>query len=88
MFEAILDPKMEPKWTPKLTKCLPFFVKKWVEQPLWPYVSSPPDVFSFVGQICLYFWKAQPLKTLIFLRKNNDFQKTAVFQKMAQEDPK
>ena len=75
-----MDPKIDQKFT--------FFVKKWVEQPLWPYVSSPPDVFSFVGQICLYFWKAQPLKTLIFLRKINDFQKTAVFQKMAQEDPK
>ena len=77
---AKMDPKIDQKFT--------FFVKKWVEQPLWPYVSSPPDVFSFVGQICLYFWKAQPLKTFVFPRKNNDFQKTAVFQKMAQEDPK
>ena len=75
-----MDPQIDQKFT--------FFVKKWVEQPLWPYVSSPPDVVSFVGQICLYFWKAQPLKTLIFPRKNNDFQKTDAFQKMAQEDPK
>ena len=66
IFEAILDPKMEPTWIPKSTKSLLFFVKKWVGQPLWPYVSSPPDVFSFVGQICVYFWKAQPLKTWIF----------------------
>ena len=54
MFEAILGPKMEPKWTPKIDKKFTLLVKKWVEQPLWPYVSSPPDVFSFVGQICLY----------------------------------
>ena len=83
IFEAIFDLKIHPKIDQKFI----FLVKKWVALPLWSYVSSPPDVFSFVGQSWLYFWKAQPLKTLIFLSKNNGQQKNRRFSKDGPRGP-
>ena len=77
-----MDPKIDQKFT------FFFFMKKWVALPLWPYVSSPPDVFSFVGQICLYFWKAQPLKTFVFPEEKQQFSKNRCFSKDGPRGPK
>ena len=87
IFEAILDPKMEPKWTPKSTKSLPFLWKSGLSS-LFGHMFPALQMFShLLVKFASIFGRPNPWKPRVVLG-NTTIQKTAVFQKVAQEDPK
>ena len=81
IFEAILDPKMEPKWTPKSTKSLPFLWKSGLSS-LFGHMFPALQMFShLLVKFASIFGRPNPWKPLFFLGKTTIFKKPLFFKR-------
>ena len=81
IFEAILDPKMEPKWTPKSTKSLHFLWKSGLSS-LFGHMFPALQMFShLLVKFASVFGRPNPWKPWFSLGKTTILKKPLFFKR-------
>ena len=81
IFEAILNPKMEPKWTPKSTKSLPFLWKSGLSSHFGHMFPTLQMFFHLLVKFASIFGRPNPWKPWFFLGKTTIFKKPLFFKR-------